>query len=187
MANIADNSTIWNEAGKWGLYVGGLSVLCLSLKEFSSLSGSSFLITAASVVLWSVEFFGCIYLMQSAMRSFKRRYDGVKIEDMNRLGRRIALFSGLLLASAQAVFIMQMPEGTMDSLFTQIGESMNFTSQQMEQVEAMSGKLPVYTFIFQWLYCFLYGAVLSSILSKSIFLQDIMKGNNDDNDSPDEQ
>ena len=33
-------------------------------------------------------------------------------------------------------------------------------------------KLPLYTFIGQWLYCFLYGSLLSSILSRYLFMQD---------------
>ena len=60
-----DNKTIWNEAAKAGLLFGAVSVACLALKELAGLSGSSFLSQAAFIILWAVEFFGCILLMCS--------------------------------------------------------------------------------------------------------------------------
>ena len=48
---------------------------------------------------------------------------------------------------------------------------MNITSTQQEQMEGVLDRLPVFTFLFQWLYCYLYGTVLSSIMSRYIFLQ----------------
>lgn len=174
MEGRAGNNDIWNEAGKGALYVGGLSVLCLTLKELSGGSGSSFLVSAASVILWMVEFFGCIYLMRRAMLVFRDRFQDVTPDQTVRLGRRIALLSGLLLASAQALFVMQMPQDSVQALFDQIGERMQFTAEQMEQAAAVLDRLPVFTFVFQWLYCWLYGSVLSSILSRTLFLQDLM-------------
>ena len=38
-------------------------------------------------------------------------------------------------------------------------------------------RLPLYTFIFQWLYCFLYGSILSAIMARYIFMQDLFRGN----------
>jgi hypothetical protein len=37
-------------------------------------------------------------------------------------------------------------------------------------------RLPLYTFIFQWLYCFLYGSLLSAIMARYIFMQDLFQG-----------
>ena len=46
-------------------------------------------------------------------------------------------------------------------------------------------QLPLYTFIFRWIYCFLYGSFLSAIMSRYIFAQDIFRqdggGREDDN------
>lgn len=186
-----DNNAVWNEAGKGALFLGGLSVLCLSLKEVSALSGSNFLVTAAAVILWVVEFFGCILLMKRSMLDFRDKYEGVKMADTARLGRRMALLSGILLASAQALFIMQMPEEDMNTLVDQLSSAMSMGASEREAVDGMLGKLPVYTFLFQWLYCYLYGTVLASILSRYIFMQEVFgtryRPMDEDEDQADEQ
>ena len=189
MKKTLDNNTLWNEAAKAGAYLGAVSVGCLALKEWAGTSGSSFLIQAASIVLWAVEFFGCILLMKNLMLSLRDRYEGVKIQDTYKLGHRAALLSGLLLASAQVLFILQMPQAEMDEFVTQVTAALPVGSAGREEVEGMMDKLPVITFISQWIYCFLYGTVLSSILSRYIFLQKLFGGNFPprDGNTPDEQ
>jgi len=186
-----DNTTLWNEAAKAGALLGLVSVSCLVLKELAGMSGSAFLVQAAVVILWSVEFFGCILLMKKVQLDLRDKYENVKMEDTFRLGRRAAALSGLLLASAQALIILYMPQKTMDTLVSDISQAMSMTSSQKEQVEGMLDKMPLYTFVFQWLYCFLYGTVLSSIMSRYIFLQKLFGGPFDgpqDNDNtPDQQ
>ena len=191
MKNKMDNTAVWNEAGKGALYLGGLSVLCLSLKEVSALSGSNFLITAASIILWVVEFFGCILLMKRFMLDFRDKYEGVQMADTARLGRRMALLSGLLLASAQALFIMQMPQEEMNALVDQLSSAMSMGASEREAMDGVISRLPVLTFVFQWLYCYLYGTVLASILSRYIFMQEVLgtrfRPTDENEDKPDEQ
>ena len=186
----ADNTIIWNEAARAGLLFGAVSVGCLGLKELATLSGSNFLVTAAAVILWAVEFFGCILLMKNIMLRFRDKYDGVKIEDTYKLGRRAALLSGLILASAQALFILKMPPENLDTMVDEMMAGMQMLSSDRDAVESALDKLPVLTFIFQWLYCFLYGSILSSIMSRYIFLQKLFGGfppKDDNPDTPEEQ
>ncbi|MBQ9411372.1 MAG: DUF4199 family protein [Bacteroidales bacterium] len=184
----ADNTIVWNEASRAGLLFGAVSVGCLVLKELATLSGSAFLVQAAAIILWAVEFFGCILLMKNVMLRFRDKYEGVKMEDTYKLGRRAALLSGLILASAQALFILKMPPETMDTMINEMMSGMQLLSSDRDAVEGALDKLPVLTFIFQWLYCFLYGSVLASIMSRYIFLQKLFGGfpPKDDN-SPDDQ
>lgn len=191
MKGKLDNTTLWNEAAKAGALLGLVSVSCLVLKELAGMSGSAFLEQAAVVILWSVEFFGCILLMKKVQLDLRDKYENVKMEDTFRLGRRAAALSGLLLASAQALIILYMPQETMDTLVSDISQAMSMTSSQKEQVEGMLDKMPLYTFVFQWLYCFLYGTVLSSIMSRYIFFQKLFggpfDGPEDKQNTPDEQ
>jgi hypothetical protein len=173
MTKTLDNNAIWNEAAKGGLLLGGVSVGCLTLKELAAVSGSNFLVTAAAVILWVVEFFGCILLMREQLLKLKARYENVQMADTAKLGRRIALFSGLLLASAQALFIMQMPSEEMNEMVSQLSESLSLTAADMENVNGVLDRLPLFTFVFQWAYCYLYGAVLASILSRYIFMKEL--------------
>lgn len=188
-----DNTTLWNEAGKGALFLGGLSVLCLSLRELSTASGSNFLISAARVILWVVEFFGCILLMKRFMLDFRDKYAGVKMSDTAILGRRMGLLSGLLLASAQVLFVLRMPEGQMNEMVSQLSAALPMTAADQEYVESLLPRLPLYTFLIQWLYCYLYGSVLASILSRYIFMKAVLGtqfrefGKDPEEDQPDEQ
>lgn len=187
MSKTLDNTALWNEAAKAGAYFGAVSVGCLALKEWAGTSGNNFLITAAAVILWAVEFFGCILIMKNVMLSLRDRYEGVKMQDTYKLGRRAALLSGLLLASAQVLFILKMPEAEMNEFVSQVTAAI--PSGNRDQLEGMMDKLPVITFISQWLYCYLYGTVLSSIMSRYVFLQKLFGGTFPprDEDTPDEQ
>ena len=176
MKKNIDNNILWNEAAKAGLFFGLVSIGCLALRELATLSGNSFLLQAASVILWALEFFGCILLMKNVQLGLRDKYEGVKMEHTYRLGRRAALLSGLLLASAQALILMKMPAETVDSMVNQLSDAMSMSSSQQEAVDGVAGKLPLYTFLFQWFYCFIYGTLLSSIMSRYIFLKKIMDG-----------
>lgn len=190
MKGKVDNTILWNEAAKAGALFGALSVSCLVLKELAGTSGSAFLVQAAAIILWAVEFFGCILLMKKVQLDLRDKYQGVKMADCFRMGRRAALLSGLLLASAQALIILYMPQETLDTLVGELSSAMSMSPSQQEQVDGMLDKLPVMTFLFQWLYCYLYGTVLSSIMSRYIFLQKLFGGPfppSGDEDTPDEQ
>lgn len=191
MKGKLDNTILWNEAAKAGVLFGLVSVSCLALKELAGMSGSNFLTQAALIILWTVEFFGCILLMKKVQLDLRDKYQDVKMADTFKLGRRAALLSGLLLASAQALIILYMPQETMDQLVSAVSEAMPMGAAQQEQMDGMLDKLPLLTFLFQWMYCFLYGTVLSSIMSRYIFLEKIFgppfQNPPEDENTPDEQ
>lgn len=176
MGKRLDNTALWNEAAKGGALLGAVSVGCLCLKEWATVSGSAFLMQAAAIILWAVEFFGCILLMKKLMLDLRDRYEGVKMEHTYKLGRRIALLSGLLLASAQALFILRMSPESIDTMLTEAAGSLGLTAKDMESAGAVVDRLPLYTFLFQWTYCFLYGTLMAGFLSRYIFLQRILGG-----------
>lgn len=184
MKKTVDNTALWNEAAKAGFLFGAVSVGCLTLKELSALSGSAFLVQAAAIILWVVEFFGCILLMKKVMLDLRDKYEGVKMEHTRKMGSRAALLSGMLLASAQALFIMEMPESGMTEVVDSLAGTMQLGTAQREQLEGMMDKLPVYTFVFGWLYCYLYGSLLASFMSRYIFLQRLFLPLNDDSQNP---
>ena len=180
-----DSKTLWNEAGRVGFVFGGFSSLCLVLKEASALTGSTFLVQAAAIILWAVEFFGCILLMKKYMLDLRDKFDGVTVVDTYRFGRRVALFSGLILASVDAAVIMYMPQETVESVIAELNTAISskMGAGYEGEIGRFVDKLPLYTFIGQWLYCFLYGSLLSSIMSRYLYVQDAF---NDPGDSPDD-
>ena len=174
-----DNKSLWNEAGRVGFVFGGFSSLCLLLKEGAALTGSTFLIQAAAIILWAVEFFGCILLMKKYMLDLRDKYDGVTMEQAYHFGRRVALLSGLILAAVNAVILIKMPPETMENFVTELNTAVagKLGAGYEDEVGRVVDRLPLYTFIFQWLYCFLYGSILSAIMARYIFMQDLFRGN----------
>ena len=182
-----DSKTLWNEAGKTGLVLGLFSSLCLVLKEGAAFTGSTFLVQAAAIILWAVEFFGCILLMKKYMLDLRDKYQEADQLDVYRFGRRVGLLSGLILASVDAFLIMKLPQDTVADVVNELTSSVSaqLGSGYEAQVEQMVDKLPVYTFVFQWLYCFLYGSLLSAILSRYIFAQNYFQSGGDNGDGND--
>ena len=189
MKKRLDNTALWNEAAVAGMLFGAVSIGCLLGKEAAALSGSTVLITLVGFVLWAAEFFGCIALMRKRMIHLRDNYEGVTIAQSHSFGRRAALLSGLLLASAQALIIMKMPPETMDTMVGQVASQMQLSSSDLDSVGRVIDKLPLWTFLFQWGYCFLYGTVLSSIMSRYVFIQGLFDAANQQQDrqEPDEQ
>ena len=173
-----ESNTIWNEAGKAGLVFGGFSSLCLSLKELAGLSGSNVLIQAAAIVLWAVEFFGCIVLMKRYLILMRDRFNADEV-DCRSFGKRTALLSGLILASVQTVFILKMPPETLNEAIATASASLGASAK--DQMEAALDALPAVTFFAQWFYCFIYGTILSSILTRYVIVEEIMNGGGDGN------
>ena len=187
-----DNHIIWNEAARTGIVFGAFSSVCLLLKEGAGLTNSTFLVQAAAIILWAVEFFGCILLMKKYMLDFRKKFDNVTMEDTYRFGRRVGLLSGLILASADAALLMALPQDTVADVVNELSATVTqqLGSSYEAEVNRVVDRLPVYTFVFQWLYCFLYGSLLSAIMSRYIFMQDFFQdggGNGDSNDIVDNQ
>ena len=83
---------------------------------------------------------------------------------------------------------MKMPADAMDTMIAQLSQSLQMTSSDIESMGSMLDKLPLWTFIFEWIYCFLYGTVLSAIMSRYVFIQRLFDGTQDDDpNQPDEQ
>lgn len=187
-----DNKALWNEAGRVGFVFGVFSSLCLVLKEAAGLTGSTFLVQAAAIILWAVEFFGCILLMKKYMLDFRDKFNDVTMQDTYRFGRRVALLSGLILAAVDAVIIMKMPQETVENVVNELSTAISakLGGGYEDEIGRFVDRLPLYTFIGQWIYCFLYGSLLSAVMSRYIFLQNYFQdgGNNGDgNDAPDIQ
>ena len=137
-----------------------------------------------------MEFFGCILLMKKYMLDLRDKFDGVTVEDTYRFGRRVALLSGLILAAVDAVLIMKMPQDTVESVVTELNTAIStkMGAGYEGEIGRFVDNLPLYTFIGQWIYCFLYGSLLSSIMSRYLYVQDAFNdpGDSQDDDGGDE-
>ena len=193
MSNTVDNRTLWNEAARVGMVFGLFSSACLGLKEASALTGSTFVTTAAMIILWAVEFFGCILLMKKYMLDELQKHRGMSQVQLYKFGRRVALLSGFILAVVNAVIVSFIPDETLAATLNETIAAMPASMQTdaEDSIALFMDKFPLFTFLGQWVYCFLYGTVLSAIMSKYVMALSIFTQHRDgidlNDNTPDDQ
>ena len=171
MKEQINNAHIWNAAARTGLVFGLFSGICLAAKQLAAASGMpASTSTILGIALWGLEFFGCIALMAFFMKKLSRDFDEVTRRDTFRYGRRIALLSGLILAAVQLLLVTTVGRETFE---TTMEEAMQAYTPMLDAnasnaLEEMLDMLPVFAFFGQWLWCWIYGTILSSILSRFI-------------------
>lgn len=171
MEQNAIQKNMWNLAGKAGLILGLVSASYLMLSQWMGQSGmSGFLSTAIGGVLWLAKFLGCIWLMRFFMKKFAAENPMSDNNGTFRLGMVMSLLSAVVFAAfafANVAFISpDLFAEQMDTVMQQMAPMMD--SNTMSQMDEMLGKLPQITFFSNLIYCFLYGMILSFILSRNI-------------------
>lgn len=190
MKEVVDNKTLWNEAARVGIVFGLFSSVCLGLKEAAALTNSTLVVTAAAIILWAVEFFGCILLMKKYMLDELEKHEGMTQLELYKFGRRVALLSGFILAVVNAVLVSLIPDETLAETLNEAMATMPASMQAdaEDTMALMMDKFPLLTFLGQWVYCFLYGSILSAIMSRYVSVYSVFKRNSDiDPNAPDDQ
>ena len=164
-------SNRWNNAAKYGLLLGLIPSAYLYLSHLLinlNLSGTfAFLLGLA---LWIAKFIGCIALMKHVMTAFAGANTEATKSDIFKLGVLMALFSAFVFAVvtvADQVYIF--PEYYQNMYAAVISEySKVLQPQQVDELKAVIVDAPKYSFIGTFIYCFIYGTILSFILSRTI-------------------
>lgn len=164
-----DNRTIWNKASVTGLVLGLICIAYMLLSLFTVLPGGM-ITTFLNFALWLCKFIGCIAVMRLSMMKFAAANPGASNADTRKLGIFSALLSAIIVAGFNLVSILFItPEAmqeTVNAVLSQYAGMLD--TNTMNSVEQMMGKLPAITFFSNLIYCFLYGTVLSAILSSNI-------------------
>ena len=164
----------WDGAGKAGIVLGVVSILYMLIEQFL-LQGlaekiGAFPSTIITYVLWAAKFAGCILLMRWFMKRFAGRFEDVTRRDVNRYGNAVALTSALIYSA----FVLAWSKFIDPDMFSRAFEiaaeqySSFMDSNTMDMMEQMKGKMPVIAFFSNFIYCYLFGAILSSILAPGI-------------------
>lgn len=163
---------LWNEAGKVGAVLGAICVTQMLLSiPISLLSGNTLLVFLGSVLsflLWIAKLVGCIWVMRYFMLKLAINYPEADNTDCRKLGTASALLSALIVAAASmANLIFISGDATQVAIAEYMGK-MPLDSNSMAAVDSMVQNLPTITFFSTLIYCFLYGWILSAILSSKI-------------------
>ena len=162
---------MWNTAGKAGLFLGLASTAYLFISQVLGQAGMPALVNSiVSFVLWTAKFIGCIWLMKHFMKEFVSENEGVTNSKTFKLGMAMALLSALVysaFAFANVAFISpDLFAEQMDIMMQQMAPMMD--SNTMSIMETYMENLAQITFVSNLIYCFLFGMVLSFILSRNI-------------------
>ena len=171
MEQNAIRRNLWNSAGKAGLLLGLLSSVYLFINQWTTSAGiSGFLGVLLNIVLWCAKFGGCIMLMMYFMKKFVAENPEADNSKTFRFGMAAALLSALIYSAvsfANVAFISaDFFAEQMDTVMQAYAQFMD--SNSLSQMDKMLAKMPQITFFSNLIYCFIYGTVLSVILSRNI-------------------
>lgn len=162
--------TLWSKAGVPGAILGVASGAFIFLSHAVSGIQSTVIATSLSMVLWAVKFGGCIWLMMFFMKKLCRETSGVTNADTFKFGMAVSLFSALIYSALYLADILFISPDAFSSQMDTLMQSYStmLDSNSMSVLEKMEENYPQISFFSNLIYCFLYGLVLSAILSRSI-------------------
>lgn len=172
--NMEQNVTqknMWNTAGKAGLLLGLASTAYLFITQLTGQAELPALLNSVlAFVLWAAKFAGCIWIMKFFMSKFASENHDVTNSSTLKIGIIMSALSALVYAAftfANVAFISpDLFEGQMNMLMQQMAPMMD--SNTTSVMESYMENLPQITFFSNLIYCFLYGMILSFILSRNI-------------------
>ena len=178
------HKNLWNSAAKSGLALGLVSSVYLFVNQWVALMDTPVISGLLSFVLWAVKFGGCIWLMMFFMKRFVAENQDAVNSDTFRFGVVTALLSAIVYAAFSfantAYFSADMIAENMDTVMQAYSQFMD--SNTMAKMDQMMAKMPQITFFSNLIYCFIFGTILSLILSRNIPSKDPFAAN-----KPDEQ
>lgn len=171
MENPVSSRILWNKAAQNGLLLGLFTAACRIVSQAISATETA---TAGTAVLngivWLIQFGGCLWLMKFFMERLAGSCKGVTNRITARYGRMLALTSGLVFSAAMFFDVSFISPETvsrhMDLYYQMYGSMLDENSRTM--LRKIEDYYPQIMFFSTLIYSFVYGVVLSAILSVSI-------------------
>lgn len=192
MSEKIEFKTIWRAASLFGIILAAVSTADLLLESpISKIGGKAgmavnFIVNVAKIVL-------CIYLMKRFMVRFNDENKNVTTYDLKRLGTWTALLSSLIFAAMTMMYYTWHPEIIGDAFNAMIeDQSEKLDSNALNALDKMQDSMPQVLFMVQFVYCFLWGWILSSILAPRVvgenpFLYPVNKAEESDGNEEEEE
>ena len=161
---------IWNSAAVAGLVLGAVSSAYMFITQYLSGLGASIWISGFSLVLWGVKLLLCVWLMMHFMKSFAARYENADNAAVFRFGMITALCSALIFSAVSLANVLiinpDLIHEQIDAALKIYGSSLD--SNSLNALDTVESIMPQVMFFSNLVYCFLYGTVLSAVLSRNI-------------------
>lgn len=170
MKESMSSSRLLNNAGAAGAAFGAISVAYMFLSQPLTGEGAGVWSTVINFILWAAKFIGCIFLMRFFMKRFVRKYGVTDNSVTMRFGIATAFFSALIFSAVTLANVLiinpRLIKEQMDIVYQAYGSMLD--SNTMSMLEKIEGSMPQIMFFSNMIYCFLYGTLLSAILSRNI-------------------
>ena len=179
---LLDSKTLRSEGAKAGLVFGTISGGYIFLSQW--LSGLGETGSIINFILELGKIVGLILLMRHYMIVLNDIYDEVDRRQTFRFGLYTAFFSALITAAcayiAYAYVFPETVQQTLDAVRQMLGSKMD--SNTVRTLNEMENSFPTYAFVSYGLWCFLYGTLLSFILSRTLPEGIMMEEENEEED-----
>ena len=165
-----DSKIIFNEADRVALLFGAISGGYIFISQALALLNTQVLGSILSVILWAGKFVGCILLMRFFMKRLMRSYEGVTRQNLLGYGTLIALFSAIITAACGYIAIQYVfPDQTKEIFDTAYQTYAGMLdSNAMASMEKIENNFGLISLISNLIWCFVYGWLLSVIMSSSL-------------------
>lgn len=166
---MADKKTLWNNAGRAGIILGGIPII-YSMCTFllSKVEGAAVLTGLGNVILWAAKFVLCIWLMNVFMKQWYRSNEGMSRGELFKYGTIVALLSAIVYSAFYLAYLQFIAPDVLDQALETMQDMPQMDSNTSQMMESLLPKLPTITFFFNLGYCWLFGTILSSIFSSRI-------------------
>lgn len=163
-------TSLWNEAGRAGLILGGVSAAFLAVNSLlDEIHLPGLVAGLLSVALWAGKLWLTIHILTVCMRRFT---DGAgKVRSLAfGFGVAASLCAGLVFGAAYFAYVAYINPESVSAAFESVMQmySSQLTSDQMDAIYNMQSSFPTIAFFTQLIWCTLLGTVFSAIISARI-------------------
>ena len=163
---------IWEQAGKAGLVLGGVSIgymlITMLTGKLIQNGSATFLLGVLNVLLWIAKFAGCILLMRFFMKRFADANPAADRGIVFRFGARVALLSALLYSAFYLAYVSFIAPDTFEPAISMLEDNPMMDSNTLSAVEEMIPKMPTIAFFGNLIWCWLFGTIVSAVASSRI-------------------
>ena len=165
-----DSKIISSEAAKVALLFGAISGGYIFFSSAVSQPDTPTLVNVLSIILWAGKLVGCILLMRYFMKKLMGSYEGVTRQNLLAYGTQIALFSAIITAACSYISVQYVFPGQIKDAFDTAFQAYSgmLDSNAMSSMEKIEGNMGVISLVSNLIWCFVYGWILSSIVSGSL-------------------
>lgn len=165
-----DKKSIWSAAAAPALLMGGISIAYIALGYFTGKLQPGLLTSALSIILWIAKLAACIIVFKLLLQKFSDSDPDADNSRVFKFGMVIALLSSLVYSAAYLCYMLYIVPDMVTEAFSRITDAYSsmLDSNSLAALERMEGSMPSITFFSNLVYCFLFGTILSAILSRNI-------------------